>query len=96
MVEIASNDGYLLQYFKELGIEVLGVEPSANVALVRAEKADSDSMSSFFGAKRARLLADSRQADLIIANNVFAHVPDVHDFAEGHSDFVEAAWLGHD
>ena len=83
VVEIASNDGYLLQYFKELGIEVLGVEPSANVAAA-AEARGIPTDVAFFGAKRAQLLADSRpKPDLIIANNVFAHVPDVHDFAEG-------------
>ena len=83
VVEIASNDGYLLQYFKELEIEVLGVEPSANVAAA-AEARGIPTDVSFFGAKQARLLADSRpKPDLIIANNVLAHVPNVHDFVEG-------------
>jgi len=79
VVEIASNDGYLLQYFKELGIEVMGVEPSANVALVGAANG-IPALVEFFGTKTAHQL---KPADLIIANNVLAHVPNVHDFVEG-------------
>ena len=79
VVEIASNDGYLLQYFKDLCIDVLGIEPSANVALAAAEKG-IPTLVEFFGTRVAKQL---RPADLIIANNVLAHVPDVHDFVEG-------------
>ena len=83
VVEIASNDGYLLQYFKDLGIDVLGIEPSANVAAA-AEKRGIPTDVAFFSAARARLHVDAHsKPDLIIANNVFAHVPDVHDFVEG-------------
>ena len=82
VVEIASNDGYLLQYFEELGISVQGVEPSANVAFAAAEKG-IPTLVEFFGAKTATFIAQGGGADLIIANNVFAHVPDVHDFVEG-------------
>ena len=79
VVEIASNDGYLLQYFKNMGIDVLGIEPSANVARVAAYKGILTHIA-FFGVKVAKR---HKQADLIIANNVFAHVPDIHDFTEG-------------
>ena len=82
VVEIASNDGYLLQYFEELGIVTLGIEPSANVAL-EATKKDIVTRVAFFGTEVAKQEAALKQADLIIANNVLAHVPDVHDFVEG-------------
>ena len=84
VVEIASNDGYLLQYFQKRGIKVLGVEPSANVALI-AEGKGVPTLVKFFGVKTATFISQSLSdgADLIIANNVFAHVPDVHDFVEG-------------
>ena len=83
VVEIASNDGYLLQYFADRGIPVLGIEPAANVAAVAKEKGVA-TVVSFFGEKTARLLADEgRQADLLLGNNVLAHVPDVNDFVKG-------------
>lgn len=83
VVEIASNDGYLLQYFKEKGIGVLGVEPAANVAKVAQDKG-IDSHVAFFGANTARQLADAgKTADLMAANNVLAHVPDINDFVAG-------------
>ena len=83
VVEIASNDGYLLQYFKELGIECMGIDPAKNVAAAAEERGIPTDVA-FFGAERAQLLADSRpKPDLIIANNVLAHVPDLHDFIEG-------------
>ncbi|MCC7176516.1 MAG: class I SAM-dependent methyltransferase [Bryobacterales bacterium] len=81
VIEIASNDGYLLQYFLHRHIPVLGVEPARNVAKVAAEKG-IPTVTEFFGAKCARELAP-RQADLLVANNVLAQVPDVHDFVEG-------------
>ena len=83
VVELASNDGYLLQYFKQRGIPCLGVEPAENVAAVAIDKG-IPTRTEFFGAAFAReLRASDGPADLIIANNVLAHVPDVHDFVEG-------------
>jgi len=83
VVELASNDGYLLQYFKQRGIPCLGVEPAENVAAVAIDKG-IPTRTEFFGAAFAReLRASDSPADLIIANNVLAHVPDVHDFVEG-------------
>jgi 2-polyprenyl-3-methyl-5-hydroxy-6-metoxy-1,4-benzoquinol methylase len=83
VVEIASNDGYLLQYFQGKGIPVLGVEPAQNVANA-AEKKGIRTIAKFFGLKTAQeMVAAGRQADLIVANNVFAHVPDLVDFVSG-------------
>lgn len=83
VVEIASNDGYLLQYFKGRGIPVLGVEPAANVAKVAEEKG-IPSLVRFFGVETAKAMAaQGRSADLLIGNNVLAHVPDINDFVEG-------------
>ena len=83
VVEIASNDGYLLQYFKRRGIGVLGVEPAANVAKVAQEKG-IDTDVAFFGSDTACRLAEAgNSADLIAANNVLAHVPDLNDFVAG-------------
>lgn len=79
VVELASNDGYLLQYFRAAGVPVLGVEPAANVAAVARERG-IPTLVEFFGRATARKLADSTSADLIIANNVLAHVPDINDF----------------
>jgi SAM-dependent methyltransferase len=84
VVEIASNDGYLLQYFQEHGISVLGIEPSKNTADVARNKG-IESLSDFFGSKLAKekFGAPKEKADLLIANNVLAHVPDVNDFVSG-------------
>ena len=83
VVEIASNDGYLLQYFKQSGIPVLGVEPAANVAKV-ALAAGIPTVIKFFGTNTAReLVRDGQQADLLLGNNVLAHVPDLNDFVSG-------------
>jgi 2-polyprenyl-3-methyl-5-hydroxy-6-metoxy-1,4-benzoquinol methylase len=83
VVEIASNDGYLLQYFKQRGVPVLGVEPAANVAKV-AQAAGIPSVVKFFGAATARELKnEGRAADLLLGNNVLAHVPDLNDFVGG-------------
>ena len=83
VVEIASNDGYLLQYFKQKGISVLGVEPAHNVAQV-AEAAGIPTIVKFFGVATAReLVMAGNQADLLTGNNVLAHVPDLNDFVEG-------------
>ena len=83
VVEIASNDGYLLQYFVKKGIRVLGIEPSGNVASVAKAK-DIDTWIEFFTANFAReLVSKRRKADLVLGNNVLAHVPDLNDFVEG-------------
>lgn len=84
VVEIASNDGYLLQWFKGRGIPVLGVEPAANIAKVAWEAKGIDSIVKFFGLQTAReMAADGQRADLLLGNNVLAHVPNVHDFVGG-------------
>ncbi|MGH9368238.1 MAG: methyltransferase domain-containing protein [Thermoanaerobaculia bacterium] len=83
VVEVASNDGYLLQYFVRKGIPVLGVEPAANVAKA-AEERGVPTWVGFFGTESAKRLARERgRADLMIGNNVLAQVPDVTDFVEG-------------
>src|SRR5216684_2503712 len=83
VVEIASNDGYLLQYFVEKKVPVLGIEPAANVAEVAVQKGIS-TLVKFFNSKTAReLAAAGKQADLLLGNNVLAHVPDINDFIAG-------------
>ena len=83
VVEIASNDGYLLQYFKEKGIPVLGVEPAKNVAKV-AQEAGIPTITKFFGVQTAsELSTEGKSADLMLGNNVLAHVPDLNDFVKG-------------
>lgn len=83
VVEIASNDGYLLKNFVAAGVPCLGFEPAANVARV-AEKEGVESRVEFFGSETASNLAkERRKADLILGNNVFAHAPDVNDFVGG-------------
>ena len=83
VVEVASNDGYLLQYFVRRGIPALGIEPAENVAAV-ARASGVRTMAQFFGADTAASLqAAGETADLIVANNVLAHVPDLNDFVRG-------------
>ena len=83
VVEIASNDGYLLQYFKQDGIPVLGIEPAANVAKAALDKGIPTTVK-FFGVKTAKELATKGlKADLLLGNNVLAHVPDLNDFVAG-------------
>jgi SAM-dependent methyltransferase len=83
VVELGSNDGYLLQHFGELGVPVLGIEPAANVAAA-AEARGVPTRVAFFGTKVAgELLAEGRAADLIVGNNVLAQVPDLNDFVAG-------------
>ena len=82
VVELASNDGYLLQYFQEREIPVLGIEPAANVAEVAREKGIR-TIVKFFGRATAREVAAMMNADLVIGNNVLAHVPDLNDFVAG-------------
>lgn len=82
VVEVASNDGYLLQYFVRQNVPVLGIEPAANVAKVAAQKA-VPTLVRFFGVALAEeLAAEGRSADLILGNNVLAQVPDLNDFVE--------------
>ena len=82
-VELASNDGYLLQHFGPLGVPMLGIEPAANVAKV-AEGKGVPTRVDFFGRRLASMLkTEGRQADLIIGNNVLAQVPDLNDFVGG-------------
>jgi hypothetical protein len=83
VVEIASNDGYLLQYFVKAGVPVLGIEPTANTAAV-AIKNGVRTVMHFFGKDTAKSIrADEGTADLILGNNVLAHVPDINDFVGG-------------
>jgi hypothetical protein len=83
VVEVASNDGYLLQYFQELGCQVLGIEPAKNVALA-ANKKGINTEISFFGEKVAQELIERRLIPkLVVCNNVMAHVPDLNDFLSG-------------
>ena len=83
VIELGSNDGYLLQYFREMNIPVLGIEPAKNVAKV-AEAAGIPTIVTFFGSEVAtRLRSEGRQADLLVGNNVLAHVPKLNDFVEG-------------
>jgi 2-polyprenyl-3-methyl-5-hydroxy-6-metoxy-1,4-benzoquinol methylase len=83
VVEIASNDGYLLQYFVKKGIPVLGIEPSGNVASA-ARKKGIDTLVEFLTTNSAKeVVAKKRRADLVLGNNVLAHVPDLNDFVEG-------------
>jgi hypothetical protein len=83
VVELASNDGYLLQYFVKNGIPALGVEPAANVAEV-AERKGVPTLVKFFGRQTAReMVAAGQSADLVIGNNVLAQVPDINDFVGG-------------
>lgn len=83
VVEVASNDGYLLQYFVQQDVPVLGIEPAANVAKVAVEKG-VPTLVRFFGVEVAEELArDGHCADLVLGNNVLAQVPDLNDFVEG-------------
>ncbi|NER05412.1 MAG: class I SAM-dependent methyltransferase, partial [Okeania sp. SIO3C4] len=83
VIEIASNDGYLLQYFHKKGIPVLGVEPAFNVAKVAEEKG-INTIVEFFGVKTAQeMVLRGQTADLLIGNNVLAHVPNLNDFVAG-------------
>jgi len=83
VVELASNDGYLLQHFLPLGIPILGIEPAANVAKAAVERG-VDTRVLFFGEQTAKALAqEGLHADLILGNNVFAQVPDLNDFVRG-------------
>jgi SAM-dependent methyltransferase len=103
VIEIASNDGYLLQYYKQRGIEVLGIEPAANIARMATEEKGIPTLVEFFGAELGdRLSADGVKADVMHAHNVFAHVPDPRSFVAGLKKVlkpngvvvIEAPYLG--
>lgn len=84
VVEVASNDGYLLRHYKHLGIPVLGIEPAVNIARVAEQEHGIPTIREFFGEELAqRLRAQGRRADVIHANNVLAHVPDLNGFVRG-------------
>jgi 2-polyprenyl-3-methyl-5-hydroxy-6-metoxy-1,4-benzoquinol methylase len=90
VVEIASNDGYLLQYFHQENIPVLGIEPTANTAKVAIDKG-IDTIVDFFGVRLAKeLKAKGIEADLLLGNNVLAHVPDIVDFVGGMKILLKA------
>lgn len=89
VVEIASNDGYLLQYFKDRNIPILGIEPASNVAKIAQERG-IPTLVKFFGTDTATYITSRNQkADLIIANNVLAHVPDLNDFVSGMKQLLK-------
>jgi hypothetical protein len=91
VVEVASNDGYLLQNFVKVQIPCLGIEPAVNIAKVAREKG-IETIADFFGAQLAeRLVGEGREADLILGNNVFAHVPDTNGFVAGLKALLKPA-----
>ena len=90
-VEIASNDGYLLQYYKAAGIPVLGIEPARNVAKVAVEERGIPTVTEFFGLELgARLAGEGKRADVLHANNVLAHVADLNGFVGGIRELLSA------
>ena len=84
VIEVASNDGYLLQYFTEVGIEVLGIEPASGVAEIAIKKG-IPTLIEFFGEEVSKKLAEKKKPKLMLGNNVLAHVPNIHDFIKGFS-----------
>ena len=93
VVELASNDGYLLQFFHERGVPVLGIEPAANVA-AKAQERGIETRVTFFNARvAAALVEEGLSADLLVANNVFAHVPDLNDFVSGIKTILKPGGL---
>ena len=94
VVEVASNDGYLLQYFVARGVPVLGVEPAGNVAAVAREKGVPSEVAFFGRATADRLRAEGHAADLMAANNVLAHVPDILDFVAGFQVLLKPEGAG--
>jgi SAM-dependent methyltransferase len=89
VVELASNDGYLLQYFLARGIPVLGVEPARNVAAAAETRGVPTRVAFFDAALAQRLAAEGKSADLIVANNVLAQVPDLNSFVAGMRDLLK-------
>src|SRR5688500_9786973 len=93
VIEIASNDGYLLRHFRDRGVPVLGIEPARNVAAA-AQDAGIPTLVQFFGRDMAReLAAEGRQADLLVANNVLAHTPRLNDFVAGIGEILKPAGI---
>ena len=90
VMEIASNDGYLLQHFVKMGVPVLGIEPAANVAKVAVEKGIPTTVQFFGAASATSIAAEYGQADLLLGNNVLAHVPDINDFVGGMKVLLRA------
>jgi 2-polyprenyl-3-methyl-5-hydroxy-6-metoxy-1,4-benzoquinol methylase len=89
VIEVASNDGYLLQYVKQRSITCLGIEPTASTSAASRLKGIK-TIEEFFSASLAKKLADQgKQADLMVANNVLAHVPDINDFAAGFAALLK-------
>jgi 2-polyprenyl-3-methyl-5-hydroxy-6-metoxy-1,4-benzoquinol methylase len=88
-IEIASNDGYLLQYFKEKNIPCLGIEPTTNTAKKAKEKGINTITEYFTESKAKQVASDYGKADLILGNNVFAHVPDINDFVRGLKELLK-------
>jgi len=89
VIEVAANDGYLLQYMQQRGIPSLGVEPTASTAKAARAKG-LHIVEDFFGVELARkLVAQGRQSDLTVANNVLAHVPDINDFVAGFAEILK-------
>ncbi len=90
VVEVASNDGYLLQWYREAGVPVLGIEPAQNIAKVAREERDIPTISEFFGKDVAkRLASDGQRADVIHANNVLAHVADLNGVVAGFREMLK-------
>ena len=90
VAEVASNDGYLLQYYKQAGIPVLGIEPAVNIARVAQEKRGIRTICEFFGQELARQLKEcGERADIIHANNVLAHVANLNDFVAGLNSLLQ-------
>ncbi|MDC2993118.1 class I SAM-dependent methyltransferase [bacterium] len=89
VVEVAANDGYLLQYVLKAGVDGYGIEPTASTAKAARDKG-VDIVEAFFGEELAdKLVDDGRQADLMVANNVLAHVPDINDFVRGFTRLLK-------
>jgi SAM-dependent methyltransferase len=94
VIEVASNDGGLLQYFKQAGVPVLGIEPAANVARVAERERGVATLVRFFGSGLARQLREQGQgADLLVANNVLAHVQDINDFVAAIGIILKSAGI---
>ena len=90
VMEIASNDGYLLQHFVAAGVPVLGVEPAANVAQVAIGKGVPTTVQFLSRATGQAIASEHGQADLVVGNNVLAHVPDINDFVQGLRELLAA------
>lgn len=94
VIEVAANDGYLLQYVQQKNIPCIGIEPTASTAAAAREKG-IDIIEEFFGLSLARQLAtQGRQADLMLGNNVLAHVPDINDFVTGFATLLKPQGVG--